>query len=186
MGSLKALNLALLSKWWWRLKVNIHSSLWCKVIHSLHGFRRSQPIDPLDSKKNGVWHSIISISKPLQVVNIDVRSLFVRHSRNDHPGSHTAWTWSLNSSGVFTVCSLRKLIDDTILINSNGFQTRWLNSVPSKANIMVWRLMHNRLAPKSNLEKRNITVSNSFCDFCGFRLEREDHLFLSCPLASTE
>ena len=52
IGSLKALNVALISKWWWRLKMD-SNSLWCRVIHSLHGFRRSHPIDPLDSKKMG-------------------------------------------------------------------------------------------------------------------------------------
>ncbi|KAJ9555388.1 hypothetical protein OSB04_010002 [Centaurea solstitialis] len=158
IGSLKALNLALLSKWWWRLKAENHLSLWCR--------------------------SILSINKSLQAVNIDIRSLLIRNSTIGHPGSHSAWTWSLNPSGDFSVCSLRNLIDDTILINTIGLQTRWLISVPSKVNIMVRRLMLNRLASKSNLVKRNIPVSNSYCIFCGFGLESEDHLFLSCPLAS--
>ena len=117
-------------------------------------------------------------------MNIDVRSLIVRNSTNGHSDSHMVWSWKLDSSGIFPVSSLRNLIDDSILVNSNGFQTRWLESVPSKVNIMMWILMLNRLATKSNLAKRNISVSNSYCLFCGFELESEVHLFLSCPLAS--
>ena len=160
------------------------NSLCCRVIHSLHGFRRSHPIDPLDSKKNGVWHSIISIRNLLHAVNIDVRSLLVRNSTNGHSDSHMVWSWKLDSSGIFSVSSLKNLIDDSILVNSNGFQTRWLESVPSKVNIIMWRLMLNRLATKWNLAKRNISVSNSYCLFCRFELESEVYLFLSCPLAS--
>ena len=59
-----------------------------------------------------------------------------------------------------------------------------LKSVPSKVNILVWRLRFKRLATKSNLVKRNIQVQNSYCVFCGHTLECEEHLFINCPLSS--
>ena len=37
IGSLRAKNLALLSKWFWRYKVEDMESLWGKVIRSIHG-----------------------------------------------------------------------------------------------------------------------------------------------------
>ena len=60
----------------------------------------------------------------------------------------------------------------------------WLSSVPSKVNIMVWRMMLKRLATKENLVKRSIPVDNSFCVFCGYGLECEDHFFMHCPLSA--
>ena len=63
-------------------------------------------------------------------------------------------------------------------------KTSWLNSVPSKVNIMVWRLMLKRLATKSSLAKRNIHLDCSYCVFCGYVLECKEHLFINCPLSS--
>ncbi|PWA46878.1 RNA-directed DNA polymerase, eukaryota, Reverse transcriptase zinc-binding domain protein [Artemisia annua] len=36
VGSIKAKNLSLLGKWWWRFRCEKHA-LWCKVIASIHG-----------------------------------------------------------------------------------------------------------------------------------------------------
>ena len=52
IGSLKAFNLALLAKWWWKIKIE-NSTLWAASINSIHGYSRRSPCDPLLSKKGG-------------------------------------------------------------------------------------------------------------------------------------
>ena len=158
IGSLRALNLALISKWWWRLKVE-NDSLWSKVIRSLHGYRSNLVIDPLDTKKRGVWRSISDVNKQLLTYNIDLNLLFVSNDNIGQPNGSTSWSWRLDTFGLFMVTSLRRLIDDSILINSRGIQTLCLSSVPSKVNIMVCRMMLKRLATKANLAKRSIPLT---------------------------
>ena len=46
LGSLKALNTALLAKWWWKIKID-NSSLWVAVIKAIHGHVRLSQRDPL-------------------------------------------------------------------------------------------------------------------------------------------
>ncbi|KAI3692865.1 hypothetical protein L6452_32690 [Arctium lappa] len=46
IGSLKAFNMALLAKWWWKIKVD-NTSLWASAINSIHGYYRRSPRDPL-------------------------------------------------------------------------------------------------------------------------------------------
>ncbi|KAJ9538427.1 hypothetical protein OSB04_031160 [Centaurea solstitialis] len=131
-------------------------------------------------------------------LNTLLTDLFPNAGRNQHlvalvfvlslierPDSHYSWSWSLDSSGLFTVNSLRHLIDDSTLTNGRGLKTFWLKTVPAKVNILVWRLMLKRLATKLNLAKRNIHIDSYSCAFCGFELESEEHLFISCPLASS-
>ena len=46
IGSLKGLNIALLARWWWKIKVD-NSSLWVASINSIHGYYRRSPRDHL-------------------------------------------------------------------------------------------------------------------------------------------
>ncbi|GJT67848.1 RNA-directed DNA polymerase, eukaryota [Tanacetum coccineum] len=46
------------------------------------------------------------------------------------------WSWTLTSSGEFSVKSARNHIDD-VLLPSHGSATRWVNKVPIKINILA-------------------------------------------------
>ena len=84
IGSLRSLNLALISRWWWRLKVE-NDSLWSKVIRFLHGCRKNLVIDPLDTKKRGVWRSISELNKQLHSYNMDLNLHFVSNNNIGQP-----------------------------------------------------------------------------------------------------
>ena len=114
ISSLRSLNLALISKLWWRLKVETES-LWSKVIRSFHGYRRALIIDPLDTKKRGIWRSISDVNNQLHSYNIDLKSFLVSNNNIGQQIGSTSWSWRLDSSGLFTVSSLRRFIDDSIL-----------------------------------------------------------------------
>nr|GEV09715.1 hypothetical protein [Tanacetum cinerariifolium] len=47
--------------------------------------------------------------------------------------------WSLESSGEFTVASIRKLIDDKWLQGTDN-KTRWIKYVPIKINVLAWKV----------------------------------------------
>lgn len=64
VGSLKALNIGLMIKWWWRLR-NEPDLLWCKVITAIHGLNR-KPSHVLANKAiPGVWNNMESMLKML-------------------------------------------------------------------------------------------------------------------------
>ncbi|KAK9064807.1 hypothetical protein SSX86_016189 [Deinandra increscens subsp. villosa] len=58
IGSLKASNLALLSKWGWRLKHN-GDDLWARTIRAIHKSNRSHNFFPLKKSVPGYWKGII-------------------------------------------------------------------------------------------------------------------------------
>nr|KAJ0226440.1 hypothetical protein LSAT_V11C100039230 [Lactuca sativa] len=119
IGSLKAHNIALLGKWWWKFK--------------------------------------------------------------SYPDSTWAEVWSLESSGVYSVASLRIHIDTTILPISEC-RWSWNYLIPGKLNILAWRICHGKLPSMVNLLKLGISLSN-LCKMCNGAPETEEHVFVDCPVA---
>lgn len=75
VGSIKALNIGLLIKWWWRLK-NENHSLWARVTQGIHNLS-NKPFDHLSNRKySGVWNTIPGIKKTLLEHNLDVHDIF--------------------------------------------------------------------------------------------------------------
>jgi len=57
------------------------------------------------------------------------------------------------------------------VVHNEGFNHMlWLNAVPLKVNIFIWRLFMNRLATKDNLFTRHILVNDYtfYSANCGF------------------
>ncbi|KAJ9548444.1 hypothetical protein OSB04_020987 [Centaurea solstitialis] len=88
----------------------------------------------------------------------------------------SGWSWSLEPSNGFTVSSLRRLIDGISLPPAET-KTIWVQWVPSKVNIHLWRTLRDRLATLDNLSKRGVSVPSDECNqnrnrtiwFFGFR-----------------
>lgn len=81
IGCLKEMNIALLSKWLWRLKIQ-QKSFWFSCISSIH---KIQHIDgkPLALKSiHGTWLPITEIEKDLTGWNISLKNLFTRKVGN--------------------------------------------------------------------------------------------------------
>ncbi|GKE05892.1 hypothetical protein Tco_1397910, partial [Tanacetum coccineum] len=77
IGSLRACNLAMLTKWWWRF-LHESNTLWKNVIISIHGQKGGlfSRILPTVSKRH--WNAINTLQKPLSVININLQSIFVK------------------------------------------------------------------------------------------------------------
>ncbi|GKE02830.1 RNA-directed DNA polymerase, eukaryota, reverse transcriptase zinc-binding domain protein [Tanacetum coccineum] len=56
-------------------------------------------------------------------------------------------------------------------------------SLTTKINISSWRISHNRLPPRFNLDRRGIDLHSTCCPVCDEDIETEEHLFSSCFIA---
>nr|GEV52935.1 RNA-directed DNA polymerase, eukaryota, reverse transcriptase zinc-binding domain protein [Tanacetum cinerariifolium] len=65
--------------------------------------------------------------------------------------------WSLESSGYFSVASVRKLIDDKMLPEV-ATKTRWIKSVPIKVNVHAWKVRLDSLLTRLNISRRGEVV----------------------------
>ena len=165
IGSLHALNLAMLRKWWWREKTE-PDNIWTKIIRSCSGD---------NPRKSGeVWRGIKSIETQLSGVGINLNSLFQR--KNDE------WVWPLDPSSKYTVSSLRKLIDCTMLPQADQ-ETFWIKWVTNKVNVHLWRTLINRLPTLDNLHARGVQLPSIGCYLCNAKSESLDHVFTDCSSA---
>ncbi|GJY85830.1 RNA-directed DNA polymerase, eukaryota, reverse transcriptase zinc-binding domain protein [Tanacetum coccineum] len=79
---------------------------------------------------------------------------FVPHNSPD------TWTCSLDTSNLYKVSSLRRLIDHQTL-ESQVQEVRWNKTLPIKVNIHTWRLFLDRLPTRYNLDIRGIDLDST-------------------------
>ncbi|KAJ0450914.1 putative RNA-directed DNA polymerase [Helianthus annuus] len=71
IGGIRDMNLALMMKWRWRLKVD-SEQLWVKVIEAIHCNKRVAKNVPLKKSLTGVWKSIVGVEGDFSKIGIDV------------------------------------------------------------------------------------------------------------------
>ncbi|GJS62333.1 RNA-directed DNA polymerase, eukaryota [Tanacetum coccineum] len=91
------------------------------------------------------------------------------------------YRWFLESDGVFSVASIRKMIDEQ-RFQEVGLSTRWVKSVPSKVNITAWKIKTNALPTRFNLSCRGMDIDSIMCPICNGGVETTSHLFFQCEL----
>ncbi|GKA59431.1 putative RNA-directed DNA polymerase [Tanacetum coccineum] len=149
IGSLKAMNWAMLSKWWWRFRVE-NEALWVKVIKSLYGAGGGLQEENISFTGNSVWGNIVKVGRDLGKIGINLASTIKwevgdgkailfwddtwvggRRLRDQFP------RWKISDDGKFSVKVLRDLIDEKTL-GSTGrqFITPWCKSIPKK---VLWK-----------------------------------------------
>ncbi|KAI3807746.1 hypothetical protein L1987_23680 [Smallanthus sonchifolius] len=97
--------------------------------------------------------------------------------------SKDGWGWLGDSSGEFSVGSVKRLIDSGINF-SNMYVMKWCKWIPAKCNIFAWRAEMDIIPTIAALRRRNVEVSELACSLCGAEDESTDHLFSSCIVAS--
>ncbi|KAJ0668540.1 putative RNA-directed DNA polymerase [Helianthus annuus] len=65
IGELRTANLALLTKWGWKIKENLEA-LWAKVVRAIHENNRSHKPIPVNSGVPGMWKDIVTSYKELE------------------------------------------------------------------------------------------------------------------------
>ncbi|KAL4583622.1 hypothetical protein LXL04_008202 [Taraxacum kok-saghyz] len=109
---------------------------------------------------------------------IDLDSLFT-DVHEDPSRTSRRVQWSLEPDGVYTVSSLRNLIDSHTLVTS-PMPTPWDNNIPIKVNKLFWKAMRNRLPTRDNLLQQGINLSNILCPLCNSDAETCRHLLETC------
>ncbi|GJR22729.1 RNA-directed DNA polymerase, eukaryota [Tanacetum coccineum] len=194
ISSLYALNRGLMFKWYWRFFTK-DSSLWsrrsllwmkkvstsamlfcfklgnelckdCTVASKIYDytFDSSFRRPPRGGVEQEQFMALLSLVKDIQLVPMEDR-----------------WSWSLSSSGEFSVSSVRRLIDDKTLPDATQ-KTRWVCLVPIKINVHAWKVKSNSLPTRFNISRRGILIDSLKCGTCDMGVETVNHLFFSCTL----
>ncbi|GJV04827.1 putative RNA-directed DNA polymerase [Tanacetum coccineum] len=101
---------------------------------------------------------------------------FVPHNSLD------TWTCSLDTSNLYKVSSLRRLIDHQTL-ESQVQEVSWNKTLPIKVNIHTWRLFLDRLPTRYNLDICGIDLDYTRCPICDNGIETANHVFVDCSVA---
>nr|GEU87972.1 RNA-directed DNA polymerase, eukaryota [Tanacetum cinerariifolium] len=96
--------------------------------------------------------------------------------------SNDRWVWSLESSGEFSVKTVRSHIDDFCLPLVSD-PTRWIKIVPIKINVFAWKVRFDRLSTRINLSLRGIDLPSIICPICCCTGETCSHLLFNCNVA---
>nr|GEY68089.1 RNA-directed DNA polymerase, eukaryota [Tanacetum cinerariifolium] len=84
--------------------------------------------------------------------------------------------------GEFSVASARNLIDDRTP-GVVGSKTRWIEYVPIKVNILVWRIKLNNHPSRLNLSRRGLDLDTISCRSCNSAVESTNHILFGCSMA---
>ncbi|KAE8678433.1 hypothetical protein F3Y22_tig00111410pilonHSYRG00088 [Hibiscus syriacus] len=91
--------------------------------------------------------------------------------------------WSGKGDGLFTAKACRL----TLSSNSRGSLTWkkfvWSGFAPPRVETFLWQVSHQRLAVRSELIKRGVTLEEVSCPLCAKQEETVQHLFISCQVA---
>nr|KAJ0195447.1 hypothetical protein LSAT_V11C700350330 [Lactuca sativa] len=178
IGSLKAQNIALLGKWWWRFK-NYPDSTWDEVIKAIYGSTGGFDRPSIAKRRNGCWGTIANIPKLLAKEKVS----FIEHFKlSTNTNGPIKWVWSLEASGAYSVSLLRNHIDIVILPLSESSWS-WNSLILGKLNILAWRICHGKLPSMANLFKFGISSSN-LCIICNGAPETVEHVFVDCPISN--
>ncbi|GKC02796.1 RNA-directed DNA polymerase, eukaryota, reverse transcriptase zinc-binding domain protein [Tanacetum coccineum] len=90
--------------------------------------------------------------------------------------------WSHGGLDGFSVASTCGFIDDVIL-DVDYVATRWNRLVPTKVNVLFWRLNLNRIPTRVNLDRRGIDIGLVLCPVCDHDVETSNNLFFSYEMA---
>ncbi|KAL4560291.1 hypothetical protein LXL04_032441 [Taraxacum kok-saghyz] len=179
ISSLKAQNLALLTKWRWRFLVD-QQGCWKEVIKSIYGDHGGLNHHTLSYLKHSVWGKITRTKEDLYRFGLDLDNVLTEEPDAQQHQSRP-WRWEMEVV-QFSARSLRKEIDSITLI-SRTMPSWWTKLVPCKINVFIWRSCLARLPTRVNLLKRGIGISSSLCPLCNKKEETEDHIFFECSTA---
>nr|GEZ76927.1 RNA-directed DNA polymerase, eukaryota, reverse transcriptase zinc-binding domain protein [Tanacetum cinerariifolium] len=163
VSSFFAMNRALMFKWVWRFKTG-STSLWANFILAMHG-KDGNLGTTVKSSFPSIWLDIIHDlhnlknkgGAELEQFNDMINSL----TDLQLPNMQDRWFWSLSGSGDFLIASVRKLIDDHLLLEVS-FKFSWGKMVPIKVNILAWKLKLDVLPTQFNLSKEVWILTPSY------------------------
>ncbi|KAK9078927.1 hypothetical protein SSX86_002986 [Deinandra increscens subsp. villosa] len=174
LDTLETCNLALLSKWFWKF-LSFPTALWRRIIVGLHGLEQPPNWVKSGNRLPGVWSNIVKIEKVLFKKNVRLKELLVFDG--------VKWVWTKSPDSMFSISSIRKTIGYGPYPDGPP-HISWIDFVPSKVNILLWRAQLGRLPTMECLVKRNVPVGSLQCPVCNECNESVDHIFTGCRVAN--
>ncbi|GJV68279.1 RNA-directed DNA polymerase, eukaryota [Tanacetum coccineum] len=162
------------------------SSNWCAIVREFHSLK-DKGFDLLSHCKKRIGNGIDTsfwLDIWIEDMALCFRFLGVLLLEVDK-GNHRLldrWYFDLSGDGEFRVKELRSNIDDKLL-PFHSEATRWVNLVPIKVNIFVWRARRDCLSTRANLVHRGIDIESSNYPICLDHEENIVHVLFSCNLA---
>ncbi|GKA16109.1 RNA-directed DNA polymerase, eukaryota, reverse transcriptase zinc-binding domain protein, partial [Tanacetum coccineum] len=160
--SLFALNRALMFKWVWRFFTQ-SSSLWTRVIKAIHGGdgkllgNRANTLRWEEPWREGTVFKNLYPRGGVELVHID--AMLEKVEGTLLIDMRDIWTWSLDGSGVFSVASVRKLLDDKMLPEVAS-KTLWIKAMPIKVNVHAWKVKIDFLPTRINISRRGMEIES--------------------------
>ncbi|GJR02887.1 RNA-directed DNA polymerase, eukaryota [Tanacetum coccineum] len=103
--------------------------------------------------------------------------LYPKDTRSNLP----RWFWSLESSGVFTVASIRRCIDDKMLPGVSS-KTRWVKFIPIKVNVLAWKISQDGLSTRLNLSRKGLDIQSIMYPICGVKVKSTNRIFFGSSM----
>ncbi|GKC35358.1 hypothetical protein Tco_1047742, partial [Tanacetum coccineum] len=174
VGSIKAKNMSLLGKWWWRFRCEKHV-LWCKVIVAIHGADGGLSTWMGACLKRNVWDGIISCGSAIDDFGISFRNSFRPKIGNGE--AILFWKDEWYEVGLRLMDKFPRLY--ALEVDQNCFlNTRW-RLVDGN-----WCICWNWRAPVlTKIDDRGIDIPSVLCPLCEDVPESLDHILVACPKA---
>ncbi|GJZ00491.1 RNA-directed DNA polymerase, eukaryota [Tanacetum coccineum] len=191
IGSIFALNAALLFKWVWRFRT-CSNGLWVNVIKGIHGIDGGIGSSRAGISTHSPWNCIVQLVSKLQAKDIDLLALCARSVGDGHSISFFEKSWCGGRS-------LKEKFPRVYALEVNKSCT-----VSQRINIEDWPSMLRRsprggaesnqldellelrldkLPTLANMDKKGIDVASLLYPVCNAHVENVDHLFFSCGMA---
>ncbi|GJR37779.1 putative RNA-directed DNA polymerase, eukaryota, reverse transcriptase zinc-binding domain protein [Tanacetum coccineum] len=121
----------------------------------------------------------VASSLKINILKSNVYGIGVSSDEIHHSDS---CVWSLANDDVFSVGITRRYIDDHSLPSLEP-STTWVNILPRKVNIFMWRMTLDRLPHRLNLSTRGMEIHQISCPSCDRSVESNEHIFYECDAA---
>uniref|UniRef100_A0A803P564 Reverse transcriptase zinc-binding domain-containing protein n=1 Tax=Cannabis sativa TaxID=3483 RepID=A0A803P564_CANSA len=184
--NLRDFNLALLGKQGWGLLIN-PDSLVSKVFEARYFPQGSFLTATIGSNPSFVWRSMLEAQTlvkkgPDGLLGMAIPVL--------SPPTHDSLNWSLKLSGLYSVKSAYKLLQQL-----NGefrldtstedmfWKKLWQLKTPPKMKNLLWRAEKRCIPTMTQLQSKRVNV-NPICPVCTMAPETIEHSLLSCPVVA--
>ena len=90
--------------------------------------------------------------------------------------------WSLDDSRIFSIKKLKEIIEDRRDGSIGSMvETKWLNYIPKKICVFIWKANKGRIPCRSVLDQMGIDLDSMLCPQCGDSIESVEHALALCP-----
>ncbi|CAH1454025.1 unnamed protein product [Lactuca virosa] len=93
------------------------------------------------------------------------------------------WRCKLTGDDMYTISSLRQIIDKHPVNILGTSIIQWSKVVPIKVLSFIWRVVQGRIPAVVALETRGIQVNSLLCSSCIGQPESANHVLIDCPFA---